>query len=103
MAFPYLSAGARLIGALGAATTEMRRWMTAVEAVVASATDLSVFQSYLRTSPVPIADLPPASDVLTGTRAFVTDASNSTFSDVVVAGGSFIIPVYSDGSNWRLG
>jgi hypothetical protein len=38
-----------------------------------------------------------------GMRAFVTDASNSNFLDIVVGGGSSTVPVFYNGSNWLIG
>jgi hypothetical protein len=54
-----------------------------------------------------VSTLPSASSVGAGARAFVTDASNSdianNYSAVVSGGGGSFVPVYSDGSNWRIG
>jgi hypothetical protein len=50
--------------------------------------------------PVTVAKLPrPA----LGARAFVTDATATTFGDVVSGGGTNPVPVYSDGLVWRVG
>lgn len=38
-----------------------------------------------------------------GTRAFVTDATSSTFASIVVGGGAIGVPVYHDGTNWCVG
>lgn len=38
-----------------------------------------------------------------GFRAFVSDASSSTFASVPAGGGSTFVPVYFDGTNWRIG
>jgi hypothetical protein len=38
-----------------------------------------------------------------GARSFVTDATATTFASVVAGGGSNGVPVYSDGTNWRIG
>jgi hypothetical protein len=38
-----------------------------------------------------------------GMRGFVTDATANTFSSVVAGGGSYHVPVYYDGSSWRIG
>lgn len=40
---------------------------------------------------------------LVGARAIVTDANASTFASIVAAGGSTTVPVYYDGTNWRVG
>jgi hypothetical protein len=38
-----------------------------------------------------------------GDRAFVTDSNASTFNAIVASGGSTNVPVFSDGTNWRIG
>jgi hypothetical protein len=38
-----------------------------------------------------------------GAKAFVSDADATTFHSVVVAGGANFVPVFSDGTNWRIG
>jgi len=48
-------------------------------------------------------NLPSAADVGSGARAFVSDATGPTFGSVVVGGGAVKTPVYSDGTNWRVG
>lgn len=50
-----------------------------------------------------VAGLPAASSVAQGTRRTVTDANATTFASVVAGGGSNIVPVYSDSTNWRIG
>jgi len=50
-----------------------------------------------------VATLPDASVLGVGARAFVTDASVSTFGSTVLGGGSTKVPVYSDGTNWKVG
>jgi hypothetical protein len=53
--------------------------------------------------PVTVANLPSAATAGAGSRAFVTDSSVSTFGTTVAAGGSTKVPVYSDGTNWKVG
>ena len=50
-----------------------------------------------------VATLPSAVDYGVGTRTFVSDALAPVFAAVVVGGGAVIVPVYSDGTNWRVG
>ena len=38
-----------------------------------------------------------------GARAVVTDANATTFAAIVAGGGANVVPVYSDGTNWRIG
>lgn len=45
----------------------------------------------------------PAAALGAGARAFVTDATTPTFGATVVGGGAVKTPVYSDGSNWKVG
>jgi hypothetical protein len=58
---------------------------------------------YLETGSTTVANLASAATVGTGARAFVTDATASTFASVVAGGGSNRVPVYSDGTDWRIG
>jgi hypothetical protein len=65
-------------------------WLNGVNAAAFPATGLLV------------AGLPTASTSF-GMRFVVTDATATTFASVVVGGGSDSVPVYSDGTNWRIG
>lgn len=50
-----------------------------------------------------VAGLPSASTMGAGARAFVSNATVTTFATVVAGGGTNNVPVYSDGTNWRIG
>jgi hypothetical protein len=50
-----------------------------------------------------VATLPSASVVGIGARSFVSDALAPTFGSTVTAGGVVAVPVYSDGTNWKVG
>jgi hypothetical protein len=50
-----------------------------------------------------VATLPSAVTSGAGARAFVTDALGPTFGATVVTGGAIAVPVYSDGTNWKVG
>jgi hypothetical protein len=54
-------------------------------------------------APYVVADLPDATTSGIGSRAFVTDASGPTFGATVAGGGAVAVPVYSDGTNWKVG
>lgn len=56
-----------------------------------------------KTQTFTVATLPSAGTVGTGARSFVTDANATTFASIVAGGGSNQLPVYSDGTNWRIG
>jgi hypothetical protein len=55
------------------------------------------------TSPSLVADLPSAATSGVGSRLFVTNALAPTFGATVVGGGAVAVPVYSDGTNWKVG
>ena len=50
-----------------------------------------------------VATLPSAATSGKGARSFVTDALTPTFGATVVTGGAVAVPVYSDGTNWKVG
>jgi hypothetical protein len=45
----------------------------------------------------------PAAASHNGARYTVTDANATTFNSIVAAGGANIVPVFCDGTNWRIG
>jgi hypothetical protein len=49
------------------------------------------------------ANLPSGSSRFTGTRAIITNANTTTFNSLVSGGGSNVMPVFYDGTNWRVG
>ena len=50
-----------------------------------------------------VAALAAAATAGAGARAVVTDASATTFHSIVAGGGANVVPVFSDGTNWRIG
>ena len=50
-----------------------------------------------------VTTLPSAATSGKGARAFVTDALAPVFGATVVTGGAVAVPVYSDGTNWKVG
>lgn len=48
-----------------------------------------------------VSELPAGA--VAGVRGFVTDATATTFASSVVGGGTNKVPVYSDGTTWRIG
>jgi len=50
-----------------------------------------------------VATLPSAVTSGISARAFVSDALAPAFGSTVVAGGATKVPVYSDGTNWKVG
>jgi hypothetical protein len=53
--------------------------------------------------PYTVATLPSASTSGAGSRAFVNNALAPSFGATVVGGGTVAVPVYSDGTNWKVG
>lgn len=58
--------------------------------------------SVVQAQAVTVAQLPAAVNQA-GARAVVTNASSNVFGAVATGGGSNIVPVYSDGTRWRVG
>lgn len=50
-----------------------------------------------------VATLPSPASAYTYCRAFVSDALAATFNGIVAGGGSNRVPVFCDGTNWRVG
>lgn len=57
--------------------------------------------SRLRQAPKTVASLPTGD--LAGERNFVSDATSNTFGAAVVGGGSYAVPVWHDGTGWKVG
>lgn len=68
----------------------------------ATATEVT-FEVPVTTLTTVVASLPAAGTIGAGARAFVTDANATTFASVVAGGGANGVPVYSDGTDWRIG
>jgi hypothetical protein len=62
-----------------------------------------IVASSIRTVPITFAQLPNATVAGAGTRAFIADADTATFGATVAGGGANIVPVYSDGTDWKVG
>ena len=50
-----------------------------------------------------VANLPDPAVVGAGIRTFVSDSSVTTFNATVAAGGTNSVPVFSNGTNWKVG
>lgn len=64
---------------------------------------LSAGAYWINVGAVTVSALPSASTAGAGARAFVTDATATTFASTVAGGGANSVPVYSDGTNWKIG
>jgi hypothetical protein len=56
----------------------------------------------VQTTPTTYVQLPDPVGIA-GTRAFITDGSTTTFNATVAGGGANKVPVFSDGTNWKVG
>lgn len=63
----------------------------------------ATFLSHLKLAPFTVGTLPAAATVGAGARATVSNANGTTFMSTVAGGGSNIVPVVSDGTNWLIG
>lgn len=57
----------------------------------------------MRNATYTVATLPAAATAGEGARCFVGDANATTFASIVAGGGANKVPVYCDGTNWRIG
>jgi hypothetical protein len=64
---------------------------------------LTNYTGYVSTISTTVNALVAANSVNSGTRAYVTDGNTTTFYSVIGSGGSNGVPVFSDGTDWRVG
>ena len=64
---------------------------------------VTIAGSIIKTTPVVVSNLPNATVSGMGARAFVSDATSTTFASTVAGGGANKVPVYSDGTDWLIG
>jgi hypothetical protein len=68
-----------------------------------TATSGNVWAKYIKTTPSTVANLGYANIAGAGARAFVIDANTIIFNSVISGGAGNNVPVFSDGTNWRIG
>jgi len=73
---------------------------TAIEDLRSSFETVSGDIDEIRAAPTIVADLTLVVDY---NRAIVSDATTKVFGDIVVGGGTEKVPVYFDGTDWRIG
>lgn len=64
---------------------------------------LTVGLKWINNGTQTVAALVAAGTAGAGARAVVTDANATTFHAIVAGGGANVVPVFSDGTNWRIG
>jgi hypothetical protein len=92
----------QVIALTGAEQMEAVQAGTSVRVTVAQLAALANSGTPAALTPIPTASLPTAVGNA-GLQFLVTDSSVNTFYSIVTAGGSFGVPAYSDGTNWRVG
>ena len=68
--------------------------------------DSLVASEYVKITAVTVANLPSAVSAGAGARATVTDATQTLTAGIgatVAGGGANTVPVFSDGTNWKIG
>lgn len=78
----------------------LRLYFNRIDAIIAQlkvSSDVPALTNYT------VATLPSAVTAGVGARSFVTDASAPTFGATVAGGGAVATPVYSDGTDWKVG
>ena len=78
----------------------LRLYFNRVDAILAQIKTDSIIPALTNYT---VATLPSAVTSGKGARSFVTDALGPTFGATVVTGGAVAVPVYSDGTNWKVG
>lgn len=87
-----------------AANGDARRFsLTSLVTFLSTAFTSLTASSFVKVSAVTVANLPAAATAGAGARAFVSDATATTFASVVAGSGANAVPVYSDGTDWRIG
>jgi hypothetical protein len=80
-------------------TDVLRLFFNQLNAVLAVLTNSYITNTTIYT----VATLPPASTSNLGTRTFVSDSNTTTFGATVAGGGTNTVPVYSNGTSWKVG
>ena len=79
----------------------LRLYFNRVDSILGQLT--AATQSTISTTVYTVVTLPSAATSGVGARSFVSDANATTFASIVAGGGANKVPVYSDGTNWRIG
>jgi len=88
-----------VIQAKASQTANLQEWQNSAGTALASVSAGGVVKTVVLT----VATLPAAATAGAGSIAFVSDANATTFASIVAGGGANGVPVYSDGTNWRIG
>lgn len=100
-----LAAGDNLVVYAPSQGDARRSSLTTLVSFLSSAFAGFTASSYVKVAPCLVSALPAAGSTGAGSgaRAFVTDATATTFASTVAGGGANSVPVYSDGTNWKVG
>lgn len=95
----WMAAEAGVENAVGVTTSGLDFWAGNASRLTITSASLAATVP-ITTGTYTVAGLPAGA---AGMRAFVTDANATTFASVVAGGGANGVPVYHDGTNWRIG
>ena len=70
---------------------------------VSGSTSITTVNGILKQQVYTFATIPSAVTSGAGSRSFISDSSITTFGTILAGGGATTVPVYSDGTNWRVG
>jgi hypothetical protein len=70
---------------------------------ISGSTSTTTMNGVVKRQVYTVATLPSASTSGLGATAFVSDALSPAFGATVATGGAVAVPVYSDGTNWKVG
>lgn len=102
-AMDELAAGDQLVVYAPSLGDARRSPLSVLVTFLSSAFTSLTASSYLKVAPVLVASLPSAATAGAGARAMVSDATATTFASTVAGGGANTVPVFSDGTNWKIG
>jgi hypothetical protein len=93
------------VNAFGAATTIGIGAATGTTTVKNNLTVTGVLtgSSYIKTQTTTVAGFTTAATAGAGARSFVTDADSTAFGNTAVGGSTNSVPVWSDGTVWKIG
>ena len=80
-------------------TANLQEWQNSAGTALASVDAAG----NIKTTALTVANLTAAATAGAGAKAFVSDSNATTFAAVVAGGGANGVPVYSDGTDWRIG
>jgi len=95
--------GANSAASSGTVSNEITLGNSSVTSMRVPGLTLTFSSKWINNGTQTVAQLVAAGTAGAGARAVVTDANATTFAAIVAGGGANVVPVFSDGTNWRIG